>query len=60
MPTLVIHGTTDTLIKFPHAPKYAAMIPNATTLFIEGMGHDLPRVHMEAMMEAIFENFRQV
>lgn len=56
-PTLVIHGTTDPLIKFEHAEKYAPMIPNAKTLFIEGMGHDLPPVYIPKMMEAILANF---
>ncbi len=56
VPTLVIHGTTDPLIKFEHAQKYAPMIPNATTLFIEGMGHDLPLIYMPKMMKAILGN----
>ncbi len=56
VPTLVIHGTTDPLIDFPHAQKYAPMIPHADQLFIDGMGHDLPKVHMGTMMKAIFNN----
>ncbi len=55
-PTLVIHGTTDPLIKFEHAQKYAPMIPNAATLFIEGMGHDLPTIYMPQMTVAILKN----
>ncbi len=57
VPTLVIHGTTDPLIKFEHAEKYSKMIPNATTLFIEGMGHDLPPIHTKKMTSAILNNF---
>lgn len=59
LPTLVIHGTTDPLILFEHAEKYAEMIPNSTKLFIKGMGHDFPRVHMDKMIVAIFENFEK-
>jgi len=59
-PTLVIHGTTDPLIKFEHAQKYAPMIPNAQTLFIEGMGHDLPLVYMPQMIHAILKNLALV
>lgn len=55
-PTLVIHGTTDPLIKFEHAQKYAPMIPNAQTLFIEGMGHDLPPEYMPQITSAILKN----
>lgn len=42
IPTLVIHGKKDPLVKFEHAKKYAPMIPNAKTLYLKGMGHDLP------------------
>lgn len=42
IPTLVIHGKQDPLVKFEHAKKYAPMIPNAKTLYLNGMGHDLP------------------
>lgn len=56
VPTLVIHGTTDPLIKFEHAQKYAPMIPNAATLFIEGMGHDLPPIYTPQMIKAILKN----
>lgn len=59
LPTLVIHGTADPLILFEHAQKYAEMIPNATKLFIKGMGHDFPRIHMKKMTTAIFENFEK-
>ncbi|MFK7981706.1 MAG: alpha/beta fold hydrolase [Saprospiraceae bacterium] len=59
VPTLVIHGTTDPLIKFEHAQKYAPMISNATTLFIEGMGHDLPAIHTPKMIAAILVNLRK-
>ncbi len=60
VPTLVIHGTTDPLIKFEHAQKYSKMIPNAATLFIEGMGHDLPDVHTRTMTTAILKNLAKV
>lgn len=59
VPTLVIHGTTDPLVKFEHAQKYASMIPNATTLFIEGMGHDLPRIHAPKMITSILKNIEK-
>jgi pimeloyl-ACP methyl ester carboxylesterase len=60
VPTLVIHGKSDPLVIFQHAEKYAPMIPNAQTLFIEGMGHDFPSIYMPQIHEAIFENFSQV
>lgn len=41
VPTLVIHGRTDPLIPFEHGVKTAELIPNAQTLWIDGMGHIL-------------------
>ncbi len=56
-PTLVIHGKADPLILFEHAEKYAPMIPNAQTLFIESMGHDMPRVHNDEICGAMVRLF---
>ncbi len=53
LPVLLIHGTTDPLIPFTHAQKYATIIPTAKKLFIEGMGHDIPEVHAPKMIESI-------
>lgn len=52
-PTLVIHGTADTLILVNHAEKYAPMIPDAELLIIKGMGHDLPKEHAPKMVSNI-------
>jgi len=57
VPTLVIHGTSDPLIPFKHAKKYSAMIPNVRTLFIEGMGHDLPAVHAPVIVKELLAFF---
>jgi pimeloyl-ACP methyl ester carboxylesterase len=59
LPTLVIHGTDDPLVVFKHGQKYAPMIPNATALFIEGMGHDYPRAYMPKIAKAILENLKK-
>lgn len=42
-PTLVIHGTDDTLIAPSGGIRAAELIPNATLDMINDMGHDLPR-----------------
>ena len=57
IPTLVIHGTGDPLVLFEHGEKYAPMIPNSTSLFIKGMGHDFPRTHMPEITTAVLANF---
>ena len=41
-PTLVIHGTEDTLIDISGGIRTAEVVPNARLRIIEGMGHDYP------------------
>jgi len=59
VPTLVIHGTDDPLILIGQAKKYAPQIPNVKTLFIEGMGHDMPEVYLPQIHSAIMENIER-
>jgi len=42
IPTLVIHGTDDPILPYPHGKALAAAIPGAKLLTFDGMGHDLP------------------
>lgn len=42
IPTLVIHGVADTLVKPSAGEATAAAIPGAELLMLEQMGHDLP------------------
>jgi len=41
-PTLVVHGTQDRLVPRAHAEAYAAGIPGARLVEVEGAGHLLP------------------
>lgn len=41
-PTLVVHGAEDRLIPRAHAEAYAAAIPNARLVDVEGAGHLVP------------------
>lgn len=52
-PTLIIHGTTDPLIDFKHGEKCYKIIPNATSLWIEGMGHDIAPKYTEQIILGI-------
>jgi pimeloyl-ACP methyl ester carboxylesterase len=58
VPTLIIHGTADPFIPIAHGQKCARTIPDAQTLWIEGMGHDLPRIFVEPMLNKMFEHFQ--
>lgn len=42
VPTMVIHGTDDSLIPLAHGLDTAKSIPNARMEVVEGMGHALP------------------
>jgi pimeloyl-ACP methyl ester carboxylesterase len=42
VPTLVIHGSVDPLVAVSGGRRTAELVPGATFVEIEGMGHDLP------------------
>ena len=41
-PTLIIHGTEDSLIPFDHGMALADNIPNAKMYAMDGVGHEIP------------------
>jgi pimeloyl-ACP methyl ester carboxylesterase len=43
IPTLVLHGQADPIVRPDGGIATAAAIPNATVVLLAGMGHDLPR-----------------
>jgi pimeloyl-ACP methyl ester carboxylesterase len=53
IPTLVIHGTADTLVQPSGGERTAEVIPDAKLLLIEGMGHELPVPLWDELVEAI-------
>jgi pimeloyl-ACP methyl ester carboxylesterase len=59
VPTLIIHGKSDPFIPIAHGKKCAQVIPGAQTLWVEGMGHDLPRVVVEPVVGAMLEHFER-
>ena len=56
IPTAVIHGTRDPLVKPSGGRATAQAIPGARLMMIEGMGHDLPRDLWPTFAEAIDTN----
>ena len=56
VPTLVIHGSADPLVRPSWGRATAEAIPGAELLMIEGMGHDLPRGVWDTLVEAIVAN----
>lgn len=58
IPTLVVHGKTDPLIPFEHGKKTAELIPNAETLWIDGMGHTLPKMYSDTITSRMLNLIR--
>lgn len=56
VPTLVIHGTVDKLVRPSGGKATAKAIPGARLLMIDGMGHDLPRGAWPQLIDAIAEH----
>jgi pimeloyl-ACP methyl ester carboxylesterase len=53
VPTLVIHGTADTLVQPSGGERTAEVIPDAKLLVIDGMGHDVPPPLWPQLVDAI-------
>lgn len=53
VPTLVIHGSQDTLVDVSGGRATAAAVPGAELLLVEGMGHDLPRQMWPEILDRI-------
>ena len=59
IPSLIVHGTDDTLILVNHAKKYGPMIPNSTSLILDGMGHDIPEKYTPEILKSLFVLFEK-
>ena len=58
-PSLVIHGTADTLLPIEHGEDTARHIPNAAWQSIEGMGHNLDGDIAQLLVEAVTRHARR-
>lgn len=54
--TLVIHGTDDPVLPYPHGEALAREIPGARLLALEGAGHELHKDDWPKIVEAIMEH----
>lgn len=59
-PTLIIHGMSDPLIRFEHGEKCYEVIPGAKKLWLEGMGHDIPKAYVGEVVEGIIQHITSV
>jgi pimeloyl-ACP methyl ester carboxylesterase len=59
VPSAVIHGTRDPLVKPSGGRATAKAIPGARLMMVDGMGHDLPRDLWPTFAEAIDRNAKR-
>ena len=59
LPTVVMHGSADPLVRPACGDATAAAIPGATKVWLERMGHELPPELFEDMIDAIDTNARR-
>jgi pimeloyl-ACP methyl ester carboxylesterase len=52
-PLLVIHGTADPLIPYPHGVALAEAVPGSTLVTIDGGGHELHERDWDQILDAI-------
>ena len=50
VPVLVIHGTEDPILPYPHGEALAQAIPGAELLTLEGAGHDMPSCYLDEIV----------
>ena len=55
LPTTVIHGTADRLVKPSGGRATAAATPGARLMLIDGMGHDIPPSLWPRIIDAIVD-----
>lgn len=60
VPTLVIHGEKDPLVRLSGGVATAAAVPGSTMMRVPGMGHDLPTEVWSDVVTAIADNARAV
>jgi pimeloyl-ACP methyl ester carboxylesterase len=53
VPTLVLHGSADTLIDASGGRRTAELIPGARFVLIEGMGHDYPEAYWDEWVDLV-------
>ncbi|MDR9857019.1 alpha/beta hydrolase [Paenibacillus sp. VCA1] len=56
VPTLIIHGTEDPIIPYPHAVHLAEAIPGAKLITLSGAGHELHEEDWDLIIGAIIDH----
>jgi len=56
IPALVIHGTEDAVLPYPHGLAIVSEIRNAKLLTLEGAGHEIHRADWDEIIDAVVEH----
>jgi pimeloyl-ACP methyl ester carboxylesterase len=56
IPTLIIHGTNDEILPLEHGKKLLELIPNAKSIWLEGVGHVFPVPNMDETLVKVIEH----
>ncbi len=59
IPTLIVHGKSDLFIPIDHSKKCVSIIPYADSLWLDGMGHDIPDNLVDTLSKKIITNFKR-
>jgi len=60
VPTLVLHGGSDTLVDASGGRRTAEVVPGARFVLLEGMGHDSPPQYWDQMIDLVKAHTGQV
>lgn len=59
VPTLIIHGNEDPVMPITHGEKLVATIPNANSMWIDNMGHDLPDAKIKEITDIVITHIKR-
>lgn len=59
VPTVVLHGDRDTLIRPSGGERTAELVSGARHVVLEGMGHDMPEPYWPTIIDAVVANIRR-
>ncbi|MGU3437783.1 alpha/beta fold hydrolase [Actinomycetes bacterium M1A6_2h] len=56
-PTVIVHGTSDPLVRPAGGKAIHRAVPGSELILIDGMGHDLPNALLDRITDAFVKNF---
>ncbi|NHF60318.1 alpha/beta hydrolase [Flavobacteriaceae bacterium TP-CH-4] len=60
IPALVIHGVQDPVMPISHSKKLVCLLPDADSLWVKNMGHDIPEAAIGEITDAMVLHFGKI